>query len=205
MMRSSLPTSHGFVPLPNAYTKKDIHNPMPSSSTANAFTLQFEYTGTIDTGPPLCIPAALKFRDDVCGGEDKIRKYCVELAERGERLLCDILSTEALHVSERNRVNFANVRLPLDVASNTNHTKRFPSNSFVVAAEHVPAVTTYFNTKLVQEFNTYIAICLWDGSLWARFSAEIYLDLEDFEYGGRVLKQLCDRVKQGEYLQKKTE
>lgn len=176
---------------------------MPLSKTAttgNAFTAQFEYAGTIDTGPPLCIPAALEFRRDTCGGEENIRAYCVDLAERGERLIGDILGTSNFNIQGASRVNFANVRLPLTVGSVRIQRDGQSGDSNDIAVEHVPLVTTFLNEMFVEDFDTYIAICFWNGAWWARFSAQVYLDLSDFEYGGRVLQQLCDRVTKKEYL-----
>lgn len=67
-MRSSLPTSHWFEPVPRPGVKP-TPNPLPPSTKSN-FVQQFEFTGTVDNAALLCIPAALKFREEVCGGED---------------------------------------------------------------------------------------------------------------------------------------
>lgn len=192
-MRSSLPTSHGFVPL-KATQNKSVFNPMPSMEGRNLFAAQFEYTGTIDTAPTLCIPAALKFRGDICGGEDRIRAYRFELAEEGEKRVVEILGTKALPISNGSRVNFANFWLPLSIASpgESDSPGRIPR-------EDIPLVTEFMNQKFVDEYNCYVSIIFYNDAWLARFSAEIYLDLDDFVYGAQVLKTLCERVRRYEY------
>jgi hypothetical protein len=41
---------------------------------------------------------------------------------------------------------------------------------------------------------------LHDGKWWARFSAQIYNDVEQFEEVARRLKSVCERIEKGEHL-----
>jgi selenocysteine lyase/cysteine desulfurase len=193
MMRSTLPTSHGFVPL-KLDGKKKIFSPLPSSTSTNEFVSQFEYTGTIDNAPPLCIPAALKFRDEICGGEENIRAYRYELAEKGEQKIAEILGTKALEVPKASRVSFANVWLPLEAMA----PHESPSDGFILT-EDIPAVTDFLTGKMIEEYNCYVAISFYKGAWIVRFSSDIYLDMDDFIYGAEALKILCKRVKNLEY------
>ena len=193
MMRSTLPTSHGFMSL-EAEGKRKIFNPLPPSKSNNAFVSQFEYTGTIDNAPPLCIPAALKFRDEICGGEERIRAYRFELAEKGEQKIAEILGTKPLAVPKASRVSFANIWLPLHAG-----TAGEPQAEGFIPMEDISAVTNFLTGKLLKENNCYIAVSFYQGGWISRFSAEIYLDLDDFIYGAEALKKLCGRVKQLEY------
>ncbi|KAI8719748.1 Aminotran-5 domain-containing protein [Fusarium sp. LHS14.1] len=188
LMRSSLPTSHGFVPL----GANNHFNPNQSKAQ-NAFVAQFEYTGTIDTAPILCIPAALEFRSKVCGGEATILEYCVNLARAGGRAVAEILDTETLPVPTGRDVGFANIRLPLKVQSHATSGEGIP-------AKDIGAVINFMFQKFTEDYHTFINVLYFSGALWARFSATVYLDLEDFKYGGMVLKKLCQRIESGEYL-----
>lgn len=187
-MRSSLPTSHGFVPL--GLSKHFNPN---QSNAQNAFVAQFEYTGTIDTAPILCIPAALEFRSRVCGGEVAIREYCVGLARTGGRAVAEILGTETLPIPTGRRVGFANVRLPLTVQGHTSVTEGVPAND-------VNAVINFMFRKFTEDYQTFINVLYFSGALWARLCATVYLDVDDFKYGGMVLQKLCQRIESGEYL-----
>ncbi|KAL2675595.1 hypothetical protein Neosp_011785 [[Neocosmospora] mangrovei] len=170
-MRSSLPTSHGFVPL----GANNHFNPNQSKAQ-NAFVAQFEYTGTIDTAPILCIPAALEFRSRVCGGEEAIIEYCVGLARAGGRAVAELLGTETLLVSTGRDVGFANVRLPLTVQSHAASGEGIP-------AKDAGAVINFMFRKFTEDYHTFINVLYFSGALWARFSATVYLDLDDFKYG----------------------
>jgi selenocysteine lyase/cysteine desulfurase len=80
MMRSTLPTSWGFEPL-NPTSKKRIAM-MPSTSKFK-FVNNFEFVGTLDNTPYLCVQDSIEWRGRVLGGEERIIKYTNELARTG--------------------------------------------------------------------------------------------------------------------------
>lgn len=194
LMRSSIPTSHGFQPLPEILQKKQYISPYEHPASKNPFVFQFSYTGTIDNGPPLCIPTAISFRKDICGGEEAIQAYCRALARDGEKLAVQILQTRTLPILETKRVAFSNVQLPLEISSSVAEDK---GDSIPLA--DVPKVIDFILERLAQDYNTFVNIAFISGSLWARFSAQVYLELKDFEYGATALKELCQKVVNKEY------
>lgn len=195
LMRSSLPTSHGFQPLPEVLQMKQYISPYELPASKNPFVFQFSYTGTIDNGPSLCIPAAISFRKEVCGGEEAIRDYCQSLARKGEKLVVEILQTRTLPMPESKRVAFANVQLPLEIFSGVSAEK-----AGLVPLADVPKVIDFILQSLARDYNTFVNIAFISGSLWARFSAQVYLELQDFEYGAKALKELCEKVANKEYV-----
>jgi len=36
---------------------------------------------------------------------------------------------------------------------------------------------------------------------WVRLSAQVYTDLDDFEYVGKALKEVCEAIERGEHVQ----
>lgn len=58
LIRSSLPTSHGFQPIPDDDDTDDTPNVTKPSSR---FGELFARAATIDQTPYLCVPSALKF------------------------------------------------------------------------------------------------------------------------------------------------
>ncbi|PTB81772.1 PLP-dependent transferase, partial [Trichoderma longibrachiatum ATCC 18648] len=195
LMRSSLPTSHGFQPLPDILQMKQYIGPYELPASNNPFVFQFSYTGTIDNGPPLCIPAAIKFRKEVCGGEEAIQAYCRALAREGEKVAVAILQTRTLPMPESKRVAFANVQLPLEVSSHD-----AAERGGTIPLADVPKVIDFMLRSLSRDYNTFVNIAFVSGSLWARFSAQIYLELEDFEYGAKALQELCEKVANRDYV-----
>lgn len=188
-MRSSLPTSHGFVPR----TSSGLISPLPPSSKS-AFVTQFEFTGTIDTSPYLCVKTALEWRSKVTWkdmrGEEAIMKYYQHLARSAGEIVSSILHTEVMENEDSTLGNcaFANVRLPLDLKDDA-------------GAEYATAVAIaqWMSKVLVEEYNTFLAIVVHGGKWWVRLSAQVYLTEEDFRWGGHVLKEVCERVKNGKW------
>ncbi|KAI9718608.1 MAG: hypothetical protein M1812_004059 [Candelaria pacifica] len=188
LIRSSLPTSHGFEPLP-VPGKKELVKPIPLVGES-AFVQNFQFVGTIDNSPYLCIPAALKFRNEVCGGEEKIMTYCRNLAKEAGEIVSTILGTNVLDNEEGTLTNcfFANVRLPL---------AKQPAD---VGVSGVAAVTQFMTRTMTAESKTFMQITFYNNNWWVRLSATIYLEITDFEWAAGVLKDLCGRAKKGEYL-----
>ncbi len=195
-MRSSLPTSHGFQTAPHILQGKQYISSYEPDASVNPFVFQFEYYGTIDNAPPLCIPAALDFRQRICGGEAVIRDYCKRLAREGETRVASILESWPLVIPENKRVAFANVRLPVQFHSN---------DCLAACTDSIPMsdmqnVLRFILRMLQKDHNTFVNIAFFSGHLWARFSAQIYLDLNDFDHGALALKDICRRVISREYI-----
>jgi selenocysteine lyase/cysteine desulfurase len=207
LIRSTLPTSHGFVPKPrqaNSILSVEstltmcrrpgvtINNPLPPSQKTPYIT-NFEFVGTIDNAPYLCIPTGLKYREDRLGGEAAILQYCHNLARAGGKRVAEILGTEVLENKEETLGNccMTNVRLPLKVKEVASIAKD--------EAIGIP-VAQFMSKLLVQEYNTFIAFIFYGGAWWVRLSAQVYLELADFEWAAGVLKDVCGRVLDGEFV-----
>ena len=147
----------------------------------------FDFVGTIDNTNYLCVPAALAFRASI-GGETAIMDYCIELAREGGDRAADILGTECMGSGAARKCAFANVRLPLEMES-----------MGVEAAEVAPWIAR----KGVEEAETFFALRAYRGAWWWRVSGQVYLDVQDIEWGAGVLKSLCERVKSGQWRMQK--
>ncbi|KAE9987103.1 hypothetical protein EG327_004001 [Venturia inaequalis] len=169
-------------------------NPLPPSSKS-AYITNFEFTGTIDNAPYLCIPTALEYREKL-GGEAAILKHCHTLARTAAKIVSEALGTEILENEEGTLGNccMSNVKLPLSLAEITSMAKTQDVGMMVL---------NWIYGVLVKEFDTFIAVVWLGDCWWVRFSAQVYLEEEDFEWAAEVLKEVCRRVMKGEFLAKK--
>ncbi|KAM0332939.1 hypothetical protein ACHAQA_001595 [Verticillium albo-atrum] len=179
MIATSIPTSWGYE------TKENRAKMDPQAY----FSRLFDKVSTTDNTPYCCIPLALKFRAEVCGGEASIRAYCEDLAHRGGERMAEILETECLGgpSSSFRRCSFANVRLPLALAE------------VGVDASSGQTVAKWMQERTPAEYETYLPIKFYAGGFWCRISSQIYLTVEDFEWAAATLLQLCRRAKAGEW------
>ncbi|KAI0114369.1 pyridoxal phosphate-dependent transferase [Nemania sp. FL0031] len=173
LITSSVPTSHGYVPKSGSR-----FNPLPPSNKS-AFVNNFEFIGTLDTSPYVCVNEAIEWRERVLGGEAKIMEYIQTLAREGGKAAARILGTRVLDNESQSMSGCAmtNVALPLDAS--------------VASA----STQNWMMRTMVEEYKTFIALIIHEGQLWARLSAQVYLDIEDFEWAGHMLLELCERVK----------
>lgn len=155
------------------------------------FQKLFRYVATSDDTSYLCVQSALRFRSEVCGGEEKIRAHNTHIAVEGGKKMAIILGTDSMEeTGNLRRCFFANVRLPLTIGD----------KDADVAEKSVLGVAEWIVEKLVDDFDMYIAIYTHAGHIWARISGQIYIDLADVERGALALKEICARVRAREYL-----
>ncbi|KAK3323203.1 pyridoxal phosphate-dependent transferase [Cercophora scortea] len=192
LIRTTLPTSHGFVPADD----KPRFNPLPPSAKS-AFVNNFEFVGTVDNSPYLCVKDSIRWREEVLGGEEKILAYQNGLARKGGKWVAEILGTEVMDNEEGTMTECAmvNVALPVAVGDKEGAEGPWP----VVALEESGAATEWMLQTLIKDYETFIRVFVYKGRWWARLSAQVYLDEEDFEWAGQTLRALCARVVKGEY------
>ena len=174
----------------------EIFNPLLTDSFGKSpFVLLFEFVATLDVCPYICIEEALEFRRHVCGGEEKIMKYCEDISSEAGRLAVDILGTNVMENETKTLTEcaFTNVQLPLEIGDGPGQIEE--KNMYLVAV--------WMTAMLVRESDIYSPVFFHAKRFWTRFSGQIYLELGDFEKGARALKALCVRAQNGEYLQPK--
>ncbi|TAQ91564.1 hypothetical protein B7494_g82 [Chlorociboria aeruginascens] len=196
LIRSTMPTSHGFV------TKRDVEfaNPFPPKSKSE-FENNFEFVGTIDNTNYLVAAEVIKWRKEVCGGEEAIMKYSIDLAKEGGKLVAEILGTKILDNAKGSLTDcpMVNVLLPLKVSSS-----KIPG-SLTVPPENAAKVHQWMLETLMNDYKTYIAIAYFQDEWWTRLCGQIYLSISDFESAANSLKSVCERVGNEEYLEVKSD
>lgn len=175
------------------------------------FEALFEFVATSDDTPYLCIPAAIQFRRDVCGGEARIREYMWELANEAAEVFATTLGTDVLqepgvtHWRESlyRRCAMTTVRLPIPVSDgwelDPQTGVRAPGKGEKrlcepLGADQVAGVCRWLQDTLVERFNTFLPVFAHGGWLWTRLSAQVYLEKRDFEWAAGVLRGLCEEV-----------
>ncbi|UZJ56896.1 hypothetical protein CBS101457_006216 [Exobasidium rhododendri] len=172
LQRTSLPTSWSYQ--------------NEASSKSNTWVQQWGDAGTLDVSPFLSVNAALEFRQKM-GGEDRIMKYNHDLAIRGGKAAASILDTCIMDLPDESLTAcMVNVQLPI-----------IRSRIGTDLTVWINYADSWFFTSLYQEFRTALPVFEYDGKLWARFSAQIWLEVADFEYGARALLELCTRINEG--------
>jgi len=207
LMRSSLPTSHGFVP---KLRPGQTQRPKPISlKSSSQFLNQFNFIGTLDNSPYLCVKDSIKWRQEVLGGEERILEYQRELARKGGKIVADILGTSILENKEGCLTDCAMVNVPLPFGimpdgkvSDADKAKTRNGGEtvqYMVPRNETSDVTDWIKVKLMEDYNTFIMIFPYHDRWYARISAQVYLDEQDFEWAGQTLKQISERVIKGEY------
>ena len=196
LVESSLPTSHGYTPPGVA-----IKNPLPPGEEGkSAWVRMFEFVGTGEPAPMLCVAEALEWREKVCGGEKAIREYCENVVFRGARIMAAAFGTDVLELLDDEgmvmRCCMENVRLPMVMEVEGVE----PGKGLVVVnPEDAAKVANWMQEKMVEEFDTFIPVFEYGGKWYVRVSGQVYLEESDFVFAGEVVGGLVERVGRGEY------
>ncbi|KAL4992214.1 pyridoxal phosphate-dependent transferase [Aspergillus falconensis] len=205
-IRTSLPTSWGYVPpqVPPSASGED--EDIPPSTLPNTgkspFVALFEFTGTTDDSAYACVPAALKFRNEVCGGEERIYAYLEKLAGEAGDVLATALGTNVLRAVKGTSdlekggkglgCSMVNVRLPIQITSRgLGSTEK--GTVINVPPEDVSSLAHWLHEQLIAR-GTFVP-CFPHGEwMFMRLSAQVYLERSDFVWLGGVFKEILSGV-----------
>ncbi|GHJ85264.1 hypothetical protein NliqN6_1666 [Naganishia liquefaciens] len=172
LIRSTLPTSHYYESAKYPATGEWV------------FAKQWDWVGTQDMAPMLSVSAALEFRRFL-GGEERISKYCHDLAVTGGRKVAEFLKTNVVDTADGElTANMVTVELPLAVsfAENTPEGKKEMARQYDFLLEEM------FKAKV------FAAVFCHNKKWMARFSAQVWNDVDDFIKVAGVLQAACNRV-----------
>ena len=67
-----------------------------------------------------------------------------------------------------------------------------------IYVDEAPKIGKWITERTIFDFDTMVPAMFHAGSMWVRFSGQIYVEIKDFEWAGYMLKELCERVVSGE-------
>ncbi|GAA5902107.1 uncharacterized protein JCM6883_001300 [Sporobolomyces salmoneus] len=176
------------IPISHYYSVRTPEN-------ASKWVEEFVWTGTLDWSPIFSTLDALDFRRDVLGGEERITSYCHDLAIKGGERVAEILGTRTMKNENPEEgelvANMVNVLVPLP-----SHTP-FGSGPPLEGDK----LKAFWYKTLAHKYKTVVPIFPHGGLPWVRLSAQVYLDLDDFEFVGQAVKSVCEAIERGEHLQ----
>jgi isopenicillin-N epimerase len=141
---------------------------VPSHGYGGSFLEEFDWTGTHDPTPYLCIPEALSFFDRL--GWERVRAHNHELVLYGRDVVGTALGTKPM-AADQAIGSMAVVRLPSGVAGTEQHARALQA-------------------KLYQSARIEVPITAWNGIGLVRLSAQVYNRPSEYELLARVLKSL---------------
>lgn len=146
----------------------------------------FAFTGTLSYAAYNLIDDMISFRNVACGGEEHIQRYCWGLAETVGETVSKKWNTEVLENSQKSLTTaMVNVKVPLDKIGIT----------IDYYCANVAAISNEYNHIIMEHYSCWVPLCLHNKGLYARFSAQIYTELLDFEYAGdKVIQALTEAV-----------
>ncbi|KAB5540283.1 pyridoxal phosphate-dependent transferase [Coniochaeta sp. 2T2.1] len=196
LIKTSLATSHGYVS-PGDRVRT---NPMPTWGKTR-FVTEFEFVGTVDNSPYLAAKDAIKWREGI-GGEEKIREWQTRLAREGGKKAAEILGTEVLDNKTRTltECGMVNVALPMVVVDDDGEAGWSTEKTLRVPRGKAKQVHNWMLETLVGEYHTFIALLVHQDRWWARLSAQVYLDMDDFEWAGKTLLEVVKRADSHEVM-----
>lgn len=142
------------------------------------FLIEFDWTGTGDPTPYLCIPTAIRcMQQMVPGGWPAIMRHNRELALSGRKLLCKALNTSPAAPDEMIG-SIASIALPDAIG---------PAPAPGPNQYHDP-----LQNRIIQQFRIQVPIVPWPQwpKRWVRISAQLYNSIEQYERLAAGLRSL---------------
>ncbi|KAI5966486.1 uncharacterized protein KGF55_000795 [Candida pseudojiufengensis] len=167
----TLPISHSYLKSDTILSEEDEKNRMIE---------RFWFIGTKNFASVATIPDAYKFRNEICGGEETIYEYCHNLAVQAGDLVSKKWGTFVLDQPNKTQIStMVTIAVPTD---------KYP--------EFVKNWSKYDNLVYKKCFDkkAYIPCASHNGKLFARLSAQVYNELNDYDLGSDILIQALDEV-----------
>lgn len=173
----TFPISHSFIPESKTLTEEQY---------SNLLVHKFLFTGTSIFAQLNAIESALKFRKEVCGGEEKIWDYCHGLAlEVGEKLLKKWGTSVLENAEGALTTTMVNVALPDTVIT---------SEEFI---QNFGEINEKVHNQMIRDDKTYVPLAAVGNKVYCRLSTQVYNEYSDYEHATDVLFQRLREYKLG--------
>ncbi|CAK7899529.1 hypothetical protein CAAN3_04S06480 [[Candida] anglica] len=138
----------------------------------------FQFTASRNKASIACITSAKKFRNETCGGEETIAKYCYELAwEAANHVTTKVWKGSSILNTKETATALINVEVPVQ--------DLIPEVDINEIAPWLPQV----EHEICIDYNTFVPCFFYEGKVYIRFSCQIYNELDDYIYAANAVSE----------------
>lgn len=168
----SMPVSHSYV---------DVNADLTQEQLDDLLVSKFTFYGSKTFASIACVKTAIKFRNEQCGGEEAIRKYCYDLARQVGQLTQTLWPGTSLIENKEGTLANAMITafVPIEQYSETFNPKD-PAD--------VLSLLNFLRDYQIKEHGTYAPFGAYAGKIIVRFSCQVYNEISDYEYAIKVAR-----------------
>lgn len=200
LMHTALPTSWGFIPTAGSRDNTQ------TAENDSPFERLFQLVATDDYSAYICVGAALKFRKEICGGEEALMQYCYKIANEGAEIVAAALGTDVLQepdlkpgeISRMRQCALTTVRLPIMVSDDSSEPSPLGAMASLTT-EEADRASEFCHQTLLAKYDTFVPIFRHGPWMWTRLSGQVYLQASDFEWLAVVLREVCEQIPRKEF------
>lgn len=153
---------------------------------------RFGFVGTKNFGSISVIGDVIRFRNEVCGGEQAIWDYCHALAVKAGAVVAEKWGTSVLG-PELGVTTMVNVEVPA---------AQLGLDAAVLTGPRVNKCLDYYFAQLLSVHHTFVPFIVHNNKIFIRLSAQIYNELSDYEYAADAVTAAFSKlVKSPAYLE----
>lgn len=146
------------------------------------FINTFQYVGTTNRAAISTIPEAIRFRQEVCGGDQAIMKYCNDLCHQVIELFTKTVWPNTSYLTNEDEsavTSMVTIEVPLD---------QYAADDF--DRDDLRRCLLYIEEQICSKHNTFIPFCIHNGKLFVRFSCQIYNEIKDYTFAAEVIQKV---------------
>lgn len=162
----TMPISHSYIDSDADISEKELEN---------LLVLKFTFIGSETFAALACIPTALEFRAEKCGGEAKIREYCEKLARKAGDLA--VKSWPGAKVMENDEGTLVTAMVTVQVPI-SHYSQTFDAS----CKEDMKRLLDFVLAHMLDVYKTFVPFAAHNEKLVVRFSAQVYNEISDYEY-----------------------
>lgn len=193
LLATTLTTSGRYVSASNP-----LKLPSPHVDTDEPhFVQSHSFVGTLDDAPYCCVKDAIKWREETFGSEEAIIAYNNDLNRKGCEHVASYIGGELIENKAKTLMASAigTIFLPIWIGER----KGGSETDVVVPQEDLWPIYNWLEEVQMEEYKTFMAVSVRWGRFVIRLSAQVYLDMDDYEWAAKTLQELIERVRKGEY------
>ncbi|EDK36417.2 hypothetical protein PGUG_00515 [Meyerozyma guilliermondii ATCC 6260] len=177
------------IPISHSYLADD--QVLPDHLEEYRLIDRFQFVGTENKASIATIPQAIKFREEVCGGEKNIQDYCNKLSEdAAEEITTKVWpGMKVLKVDGAPSTALFNVQVPIEKYLPTDFNKSELADCLLYLEEQI-----CFNQS------TFVPFSIYYNKVYARFSCQVFNTVDDYvEVCSRIEAEMSKFFSSGKY------